>query len=474
MPIPKPIKNEKEKDFINRFMNNYTIIQDYPDKNQRLAIAYQQWKSIKKSCICDLIKSIDLLVKADNEELKKDLNKYIELDYTIERINSLEMLTYGLLKEQIEYYIKRIEKHVTKASISDILNYVKGSLLAADDFIKKFGNEFKRFLSYTTEKLTESYIKNIDKDLFFSFFSDRTTDWISEWSEELAKLIHEESVDVLERILKKGLEEGKGINKIANSLRDSFGFSRTRARRIAITEVLTAHSHASFESAIQNPSIDRVMWRHSGTRGIKPRANHVALDSKIINKGELFDLGSEKAQYPRDTKLSAKERVNCHCLLQQIVNDDILGLSLDERIKLQEEAIKNDNRIYNRKARPKNNITTNPKSNNIVESPNRRFAEVKPKNNPYVKIPSKPSISKPKTQETSKPDKKYTRKYLENLSMNKLKEIAREKAIPFYYKNNLGGENKEKAIDSLLSQPRSKTSLIKDILSMQKGLLKKG
>lgn len=300
-----------------------------------------------------LIKSIDTLVKADEEELKQDLKDYIELDYTMQSINKLENILSKLFNKQIQYYIDGVDKYVNKASLRDILNYVKGSLLASDEFVKEFGKEFERFLSVTTEQLTSVYIKNIDSELFFSFFSDRTSAWIKEWAVELAMLIQEESFKNLERIFETGLEEGKGIREISTDLRNSYAFSRTRARTIALTEILTAHSHAAFESGIQNPSVDRFEWRHSGARGITPREDHIALDGKTIDKGKFFNVGGELAQYPRDTRLSAKQRVNCHCVMQQIVNDDILGLSLEERRKLQQEAIENDNRIYNRKARPK-------------------------------------------------------------------------------------------------------------------------
>lgn len=353
MPMPKPLKNENEKEFISRFMSNKTMIKEYPDEEQRLAVAYQQWNRLKKSCVCNLIKSIDKLVKADDEELKQDLKLYIELDYTIKRINVMENFTYKLLREELNHYIRGIKDYVSKGRTEDILNYVKRSLLASDDFVNKYGRRFNKFLDLTTEQLTDVYLKSIDKELFFSYFSDRTTDFIDSWSKELAELIHETSYNELDSILKVGLEEGKGINDIAKDLRNSYGFSRTRSRTIAITEVLTAHSHAGFESAIQNPSVDRVTWRHSGIRGITPRPNHVALDGKTIKKGEWFDLGTEQAQYPRQTSLSAKERVRCHCLLQQVVDDEILGLSLERRQQLQKEAIESDNRIYNRKARSK-------------------------------------------------------------------------------------------------------------------------
>jgi hypothetical protein len=45
MPMPKPKKDEQQKDFISRFMGDETMLKDYPDQKQRLAIAYSQWEN---------------------------------------------------------------------------------------------------------------------------------------------------------------------------------------------------------------------------------------------------------------------------------------------------------------------------------------------------------------------------------------------------------------------------------------------
>lgn len=44
MPLPKPSKNESKDEFIARIMSDEKMKDEYPDKEQRLAIAYSQWK----------------------------------------------------------------------------------------------------------------------------------------------------------------------------------------------------------------------------------------------------------------------------------------------------------------------------------------------------------------------------------------------------------------------------------------------
>lgn len=49
--------------------------------------------------------------------------------------------------------------------------------------------------------------------------------------------------------------------------------------------------------------------------------------------------GTHYPMYPRDTNLPPEESINCHCICQPVVSEDILGLPLEERQRLQQEAI---------------------------------------------------------------------------------------------------------------------------------------
>ena len=45
MPLPKPKKEEKQKDFISRCMGNPTMTKEYKDAKQRSAVCYSQWRA---------------------------------------------------------------------------------------------------------------------------------------------------------------------------------------------------------------------------------------------------------------------------------------------------------------------------------------------------------------------------------------------------------------------------------------------
>ena len=95
---------------------------------------------------------------------------------------------------------------------------------------------------------------------------------------------------------------------------------------------------------LQSPSVVEKEWRHSGAYRNTPRANHVAMSGQRVRKEAAYvlqgqDGGTYYPLYPRDPSLPAGESINCHCISQPIVSEEILGLPIEERRLLQEEAL---------------------------------------------------------------------------------------------------------------------------------------
>ena len=49
MPMPEPTQGEALKEFISRFMSSEITKREYPDHNQRVAVAYSAWRSSGRS-----------------------------------------------------------------------------------------------------------------------------------------------------------------------------------------------------------------------------------------------------------------------------------------------------------------------------------------------------------------------------------------------------------------------------------------
>lgn len=49
MPIPKPNPNEEKKEFVMRCMSNDTMVKEFPDTDQRLAVCSSTYEESKLS-----------------------------------------------------------------------------------------------------------------------------------------------------------------------------------------------------------------------------------------------------------------------------------------------------------------------------------------------------------------------------------------------------------------------------------------
>lgn len=295
-----------------------------------------------------LIKAIDAYIAKVDNDLKDELKSagYADADATLKRVESLE----EKLSEAMDTDTKIIAEELEKAaSVEDFRQdtwetYRNASALA-DDIQEVVADELSSFIP----KLASQYLASTDKGLAVSILRQRTTDWITSWSQELGSIMKLTSHDGIQSILSNAMSGGLSVADVTRELMDSgIRTNYSRARSTALTEMLTAHSASSQEAYMQSPAVKDKEWRHSGSRRNKPRPNHVAMDGQVVPKEKPFDLTgadgkSYKPMYPRDTKLPAKERVNCHCIHSPVVSEDVLGLSLEERKALQQKAIDDDN-----------------------------------------------------------------------------------------------------------------------------------
>lgn len=311
-------------------------------------------------CSCDFVcKAIERYIEKADNDLIKVLKKsgYIDASYTVKEAEKLEDELSRILQEKSENFIQLLKDN-PNASISEILDKMPDfnkSTNMVDELKSLFCNEFSNSIKH----IANSYIKSIDKELKLQSMTNRTSAWIDTWSSELAEIMNVNTEEKLNRVLSNALTKGKSVLETASELVESGTLeSATRARTTALTEMLRANSVAAQESYIQSPAVSQKKWRHTGARKNNPRQNHVDMDGQIVDVDEPFELvGADGViyypQYPRDSILPPGESINCHCIHQPIVSEDILGMSLKKREKLQENAVKADNKAWNKEQKEK-------------------------------------------------------------------------------------------------------------------------
>ena len=293
-----------------------------------------------------LIKAINAyLAKADGDladALKAE--GYAEPQATIGYMQGIEDDVAEALVEETDYFLAEAEKAADLETFAaDIWPRVK-----LNDRLKaKLATAFTEHLSEFMPEFVAYYIAQTDRSLKLEVVSKRTVAWVESWSEQLGEIMQLNSHKEIETILTKGLKDGTGIASFTREILDSgIRDEYYKARRVALTEVLGAHSVAQQEAFMQSPAVVDKAWKHTGAYRNEPRQNHVDMDGQRVPKAVPFTLtgvkgGTHYPMFPRDSVLPPEERINCHCICQPVVSEDILGLPLEERQRLQQEAIDN-------------------------------------------------------------------------------------------------------------------------------------
>lgn len=293
-----------------------------------------------------LIKAIDAYLAKANDDLSEALDDagFVEPKKTVKDAAALEDELTEALERETKYFRAKAKKAVDLEAFAKEWPEVIEGDNADEQLAKLFVDDFKKNIP----SLAAGYVKKIDPQLTVKTITARTTAWASEWGETLGRLMKLETHKEIEQLLTDTLKDGKGIAEFTQALIDGgIRSERYRARAAALTETLRAHSVAQQEALIQNPAVEKKEWVHTGAYRNTPRENHEVMNGVIVPKDEPFVLeGADGVtyypMYPRDSNLPPGESVNCHCIHRGIVNADILGLSLEERKRLQQAAIDED------------------------------------------------------------------------------------------------------------------------------------
>ena len=307
---------------------------------------------LKRRCDCSkLIAAIDNYIAKANDRLSEGLKDagFALPKKTTRKINDLEDELAKILRADTKYILNTINDY---DDLEDFIDDGWPGVKDGKDVVEKISATFSSRFSEDIPEYAAEYLKRVESDAVLDkiALTHETTSWISSWSDQLGQIMKLTDNNIIEKILTDGLKNGDSIVDTAKKISDAkIRDPGYRARRVAITETLRAHSVAQQESFMQSPAVEMKLWRHSGWREYA-RENHMAIDGQTVRKDEPFTLfGADGAvYYPRDVILPPGESINCGCIAEPIVSDYVLGLSLEERNQLRDEAISEMNEEFDR------------------------------------------------------------------------------------------------------------------------------
>lgn len=289
--------------------------------------------------MCD----ISFITKADDDELRGLLKDFPEVEFLIERINGLESVLAKLLREHRKDYITAIELFYEEVGQTMGFAFQMGlpGVLASTTMAPAVSIALMPHLQEVASHIASTTMARIDKDVVFQAMSPSRIRFMQAYSDELGRVLDQNTANKVTQVIASTLEQRGSVHDVIQALKDEPDFDRARARRIAITETLTAASVGNEEAYQQSPAVIGCRWLHSGARKNKPRPSHVALSGTLRGLGanDFFDVEGELAKYPRDTSLSAKQRISCHCTTVPEVDPNILGLSAEEKNAIRQGVI---------------------------------------------------------------------------------------------------------------------------------------
>ncbi len=124
-------------------------------------------------------------------------------------------------------------------------------------------------------------------------------------------LINKSTVDSILSYIQDGVEEGKTITQIQNSIIDGGTFESARALRIARTVTGTAQSIGQLHGAIDLGAENKT-WHDSN---VEVRDEHSNRDGETVGINDLFSsqFNGLSPRYPLDQRTTVEDRVNCRC-----------------------------------------------------------------------------------------------------------------------------------------------------------------
>lgn len=133
--------------------------------------------------------------------------------------------------------------------------------------------------------------------------------------------ISQTTIDYIEKVLQKALNEGWGVDKTVKALEDTEE-PKWRARLIVRTESARATNFTQLAAADQEDVEMEKQWIAIDDRRTRRSHSHAGVDGQRVDLDQPFSNG---LMFPGDPNGSAKEVCNCRCTMGYFAKRDANG-----------------------------------------------------------------------------------------------------------------------------------------------------
>ncbi|MBA4543985.1 hypothetical protein H1164_13935 [Thermoactinomyces daqus] len=171
------------------------------------------------------------------------------------------------------------------------------------------------WIQQTAEEAGIATLLELEVEMDFDARDEQLLRWLSNRAYESANLLQQTTDHEVIMDLWDVVNEGEySIDKAEEALRNSFTFSKERAKTIARTEMISAARAGQFYADKQSGIVVGKEW-FAAHQPERTRPWHLEADGQIKQLDEPFVVNGEKLMFPGDTSLgaTADNIVNCRC-----------------------------------------------------------------------------------------------------------------------------------------------------------------
>jgi hypothetical protein len=439
--------------------------------NRRQKLVQQQFLNNEKAVIKRLEQVYAQALKDINSNIEKQMKRYDPEIGDLPQSAIYQIKHQQLLKDQIEGILERMHRD----EFNTVAEYL--DTCYEDGFVGSVFDLQGQDVPFAMPIDQESMVRAVQLD--------------SKISKGLYTRLGED-VDLLKaRIasqVTRSIATGISYQETAKQLAMQTRVGYNNAVRIARTEGHRIQCQAADDAAHRAKDMGAdIAKKWDATLDGRTRESHIAVDGEIREIDEPFSNG---LQFPSDPAGRAEEVINCRCAYLQKARWALEGSftkwdNLTKQLrtfktpedynKFKESFFSKKNKNYmNYVGEMQEKYKTKDFAKVLDHMSDREYKHYSKllANNPVFN-----KQAKNKVKPASAPEiKTYTAKELDNMSLSKLRDIAARTAKHYYDSGvsgiYFGGKSTEEVAKSLAAMG-SKTSLKKDILSMQKRLSKK-
>ena len=218
-----------------------------------------------------------------------------------------------MIDEQIEKYVDDIEAALTKqveeaAQVAAGGDEVRFDTEAIAGPVEALWRESGPYFAGLVFNAIDRARKDFTEEQF-SVWEEAVADHIAQKTGEQVVLINDTTREWIQSVISSATAEGMGTDEIVRELRSRWdGLSKTRAGRIAQTEMNAAANWGSLEAG-KSAGMTRKEWVTAGDKRV--RDQHKPLNGRVIGIDEEFDNGLLYPSEPGKDKPS--EVIGCRC-----------------------------------------------------------------------------------------------------------------------------------------------------------------